>query len=277
MTQSVGMLDSLTLFATAAAYTTRVRFGTAIVPIYPRHPLVMAQQAATINDLAPERLRLGVGPSHRHVMENIYGLSMPSPLAYLREYVEVMRQVLWEGKVDQQGKFFEVNTSFPRTVRIPLLISALGEKAFRLAGEIADGAISWVCPVPYLLDKALPALRAGAESHNRPALPLVAHIPVFLSTDEEAIHKAAMQRISYYTKAPFYAHMFAEAGFPIGADGSGTDALVRSLVVAGDKTQVEQQLRELIASGLDELLLMMVSVADEVREREQLLQIIASL
>ena len=86
-----------------------------------------------------------------------------------------------------------------------------------------------------------------------------------------------MSRISYYTKAPFYAHMFAEAGFPIATDGSGTDALVKSLVVAGNQAQVGQRLRELIASGLDELLLMLVTVADEASEREQLLQTIASL
>jgi F420-dependent oxidoreductase-like protein len=277
MTQSVGMLDTLTIFAAAATYTTQIRFGTSIVPIYPRHPLVMAQQAVTIDSLAPGRLRLGVGTSHRHVMENIYGLSMSSPLAYLREYVEVMRQVLWEGRVDHQGKFFKVNTSFPRIAQIPLLISALGEKAFRLAGVIADGAISWVCPVPYLLDKALPALRAGAQAQKRPAPPLIAHIPIVMSTDETAVQEAAMSRISYYTKAPFYAHMFAEAGFPIAADGSGTDALVKSLVVAGNQAQVGQRLRELIASGLDELLLMLVPVADEASEREQLLQTIASL
>src|SRR5437868_8743200 len=172
MTQSVGMLDTLTLFAAVATQTTRVRLGTSIVPVYPRHPLVMAQQAATVDALAPGRLRLGVGTSHRQVIENTYGLSMPSPLAYLREYVEVMRQGLWEGRVDHQGRFFKVAASFPRTAQIPLLISALGEKAFRLAGEIADGAISWVCPVPYLLDTALPALRAGAQAQHRPAPPL---------------------------------------------------------------------------------------------------------
>ena len=108
MTQSVGMLDTLTLFAAVAAHTTRIRLGTSIVPIYPRHPLVMALQAVTVDALAPGRLRLGVGTSHRHVMENVYGLSMPSPLAYLREYVEVIRQGLWEGRVDHQGTFFKV-------------------------------------------------------------------------------------------------------------------------------------------------------------------------
>ena len=277
MTQSVGMMDTLTLFAVAAMHTSRIRFGTSIVPIYPRHPLVMALQAMTIDSLAPGRLRLGVGTSHRHLMEDMYGLKMSSPLAYLHEYVGVMRQAAWEGKVDYHGKFFKVVSSFPRTAQIPLLISALGEKAFRMAGEISDGAISWVCPVPYLLDKALPALRAGAQASNRPAPPLVAHIPVALSTDDEAVHKAALARLSYYTKAPFYAHMFAEAGFPLAADGSGTDALVKSLVVAGNQAEVERRLRELIASGLDELMLMQVSVVDETREREQLLEIITSL
>src|SRR5207253_9287426 len=119
---------------------------------------------------------------------------------------------------DYHGRFFKVATSFPRQAQVPLLISALGEKAFRLAGEIADGAISWVCPVPYLLDIALPALRAGAQAQHRPAPPLIAHVPVAMSTDEAAVQAAATQRFSYYTKAPFYAHMFAAAGFPI-ADG----------------------------------------------------------
>ncbi len=277
MTQSVGMLDTLTLFAAVATQTTRIRLGTSIIPVYPRHPLVMALQAATVDALAPGRLRLGVGTSHRHVIENIYGLSMQSPLAYLREYVAVMRQGLWEGRTDHQGTFFKVAASFPRTAQIPLLISALGERAFHLAGEIADGAISWVCPVPYLLDKALPALRAGAQAQHRPAPPLVAHIPVAMSTDEAAVQAAATPRISFYTKAPFYAHMFALAGFPIGSDGTGTTELVKALVVAGNQAQVEKRLRELIASGLDEVLLMLVPVADEAREREQLIQVIGSL
>ena len=277
MTQSAGMLDTLTLFAVAATQTTSVRMGTAIVPVYPRHPMVMAQQAATIDGLAPGRLRLGVGTSHRHLIEDMYGLAMPSPLAYLREYVEVLRQVLWEGRVDHKGKFFRVTGSIPRPAQVPLLISALGEKAFRLAGEVADGAISWVCPVPYLLNTAMPALRAGAQARNRPAPPLVAHIMVAMSTDEVAVQAAAARRISFYTKAPFYLHMFAAAGFPIGEDGAGVDALVKALVVAGNEAQVETRLRELLVSGLDELMLMLVPVADEASEREQLIRVIARL
>lgn len=277
MTQSAGLLDTLTLFAAAATQTTQLRLGTSIIPVYPRHPLVMAQQAATIEMLAPDRLRLGVGTSHRHVIENVYGLQMPSPLAYLREYVTVLRQGLWDGRIDYQGKFFQVSTSLPHPTRLPLLISALGERAFRLAGEIADGAISWVCPIPYLLQKALPALRQGAASQKRSVPPLIAHVPVALSTDPSAVQAAARPRLAFYANAPFYAHMFAEAGFPVAADGTGIEALIKELVVAGDASQVEKRLRDLLASGIDELLLMLVPVADETSEREQLMQVIASL
>ncbi len=66
--------------------------------------------------------------------------------------------------------------------------------------------------------------------------------------------------------SPFYRHMFAAAGFPIGEDGTGVSALVKALVVAGTQAQVEKRLRDLIASGLDELVLMLVPVADEARE-----------
>lgn len=277
MTQGAAMLDTLTLYAIAAAHTTRIRLGTSIVPIYPRHPLTMIQQALTINRSAPGRLRLGVGTSHRHIIEGMYGIQMVSPLTYLREYVEVMRQGVWEGRIDHHGTFFNVKTSFSQTTQIPLLISALGKQAFHLAGQISDGAISWNCPVSYLLNTALPALRAGAESQQRPTPPLVAHIPVALSTNEVAVQQAAIKRISFYTKAPFYAHMFAAAGFPIAEDGTGIEALVKELVISGDEAQVKQRVHALITSGLDELLLMLVPVADEAHERAQLARLIGSL
>jgi F420-dependent oxidoreductase-like protein len=276
-TGDAGQADTLTFYAAAAVQTTQIRLGTAIVPIYPRHPLVMAEQALAIHDLAPGRLRLGAGPSHRPIIEQMYGLSMKAPLAYLREYVEVLRSVLWEGRIDHHGTFFNVVFSLPRTAPVPLLVSALGVKAFWLAGEISDGAISWVCPVPYLLNKALPALRAGAEARQRPVPPLVAHVLLAMSTDRAAVRAATRQRVLPYATMPFYAHMFVEAGVPVAPDGSGIDALVDALLVAGDEATVQQRIRELLASGLDELLIAPVPVADEERERQQLLHLIGSL
>src|SRR5450755_930168 len=87
MTQFVSAPDTLSIFVAAAVQTTSVRMGTAIVPTYPRHPLTMAQQALTLGDLAPQRLRLGIGPSHRPTIEGFYGIPMTAPLEHLREYV----------------------------------------------------------------------------------------------------------------------------------------------------------------------------------------------
>ena len=271
-----GGTDTLTIAAMAAARTTQIRLGTAIVPTYPRHPLVMAQQALAIHDIAPGRLRLGIGPSHRPTIEGSYGLPQTSPLAHLREYVTVLRSILGEGKIDYHGTFFNV-TATSRTAPIPLLVSALGPKAFLLAGEISDGALSWVCPVPYLLKSALPALRAGAESKPRPAPPLVAHVVVALSTDEAAIQAQARQFLLRYSKLPFYAHMFEEAGLPVAADGSGLDALAKALVISGDEGTLRKRLTELLANGLDELMVHPLPLTNDGKERQQLLQLLAAI
>jgi F420-dependent oxidoreductase-like protein len=274
MTQGAAAPDTLAIYAAAAMRTTSIVLGTAIVPTYPRHPLALAQQALTVADLAPGRLRLGVGPSHRHTMEGVYGLPMGEPLAHLREYVAVLRGLLWDGAVDHRGRYFTVRASLPRAPRVPLPISALRTGAFRLAGEIGDGALSWMCPAPYLLETALPALRAGAEVAGRPAPPLVAHVPVALSEDRAAVLAAGRARVRGYAGAPFYARMFADAGFPLPGDGSVPDALVESLVVSGTEAAVRARLGELLASGLDELLVMPVPVADPAGERARLARLL---
>lgn len=166
-TQSPGQPDTLTVFAAAAVQTSTIRLGTAIVPTYPRHPLVMASQALALHELAPGRVRLGLGSSHKSIIEGIYGLKLLKPLKYLREYVQVVRAALWDGQVDVQGEFFTVKETLPKTARLPVLTSVLRVNAFQLAGAIADGALSWLCPVPYLLKTGLPALRASAQEHGR--------------------------------------------------------------------------------------------------------------
>ncbi len=277
MTQTVSAPDTLSIFVAAAVQTSTVRMGTAIVPTYPRHPLTMAQQALTLGDLAPQRLRLGIGPSHRPTIEGFYGIPMTAPLEHLREYMTVLRAALWEGKVDYQGHFFTVKATLPRTSQTPILISALRTGAFHLAGEIADGAISWVCPVSYLLEKALPALREGAAKSDRPVPPLVAHIPVAFTQDRQAALAAARSQLNRYGRLPFYAGMFADAGFPVAPDGTMTDALLDNLVVSGDETAIAARLNELLDAGLDELLVMAVPVVDLQSEQARLGRLIGQL
>jgi F420-dependent oxidoreductase-like protein len=277
MNQAPTAPDTLTVLAAAAVRTTTIRLGTAIVPTYPRHPLVLAQQALALFDLAPERLRLGVGPSHRPFIEGVYGLPMPSPLAHLREYVTVLRAALWQGQVDYQGRFYRVQVSMPRTPRTPILIPALREKSFHLAGELSDGAISWMCPVPYLLEKALPALQSGAAKSGRPPPPLVAHLPVALGQDRQAIRAAARQQLGAIGQFPFYAQMFAEAGFPVASDETMSDALLDSLVVFGDEATIAARLTDLLAQGLDEVHVKPLPVARPEDEQARLARLLGQL
>lgn len=269
-TQSPATIDSLTAFAAAFTHTKTIRLGTSIVPTYPRHPLALAQQAATTAMLGPDRLRLGVGPSHRPIIEGTYGLPMDAPLEHLREYVDILRAALWDGQVDHAGRFFTAKTKLNSAPRVPLLVSALGENAFHLAGQISDGAISWNCPVSYLLDVARPALQAGAQAAERPTPPLVAHIWVALSTDAAAVREAARKSIGYYARLPFYANMFAAAGFPVQPDGSLSDALIDTLVVMGDDATIVARLRDALSSGLDELLLTNLAIGEVAADRTKL-------
>jgi F420-dependent oxidoreductase-like protein len=273
--------DVLTTLAAAATKTSTVHLGTSIVPTYPRHPLVLAQQALSLYDIAPGRLRLGIGPSHQAIIEGIYGLPQTTPLAHLREYVKVLHAALWEGKVDHHGQFFNVVVTLPRTTQTPVLISTLGKKAFQLAGEIADGALSWVCPVPYLLNTGIPTLRTAAAAANRqsaPPPPLVAHVSVALSHDSHSVMAAGHRVLDMYAKLPFYAKMFADAGFPLtDSQTSVPDSLVDSLIVSGNEATVTERLTELLAAGLDELMVTLVPIKNAVDELTRLMHLIGQL
>lgn len=276
-TQGPGMTDALTIFTVAATQTSTIRLGTSILPTYPRHPLAMVAQVGTFNELAPGRLRLGIGASHRPIIEGIYGIEMTAPLAHTREYLDVLRAALWEGKVDYQGRFYRVKANLPGQARVPILVSTLGEGAFRVAGELSDGALSWNCPVPYLLQSALPALQEGAKLAQRPAPPLVAHVPVSLSTDRQAVAAVARQRLGMYGRLPFYRNMFAQSGHPVPEDGTLPQSLIDSLVVSGDEQTIVARLNELLADGLDELLLLLIPVENEAQEWSRLAHLVGRL
>ena len=270
--------DPVTALVAVGAATGRIGLGTAVTPTYPRHPITLAAQAMAINDLAPGRLRLGVGPSHKPIIEGAYGLPMGKPLAHLREYVTILRMLLWDGAADYSGDYFTVKIALSAGVpapKIPIPISALRPNAFRLAGEIADGAISWVTPVDYLTQTGLAQLQAGAEAMGRQRPPLIAHVPVIVSTDRAAARAAFRAQFPIYSRLPFYAAMFARAGYPVTAAGEMTDELVESLAVSGGQQEIRDRLEAIRARGIDELMVSHVVVADEEAELAALSEILA--
>jgi alkanesulfonate monooxygenase SsuD/methylene tetrahydromethanopterin reductase-like flavin-dependent oxidoreductase (luciferase family) len=270
--------DTLTSFAVAAARTERVVLGTSIVPTYPRHPFVMVSEALAIENLAPGRLRLGLGGSHRPTIEQAFGIPMGKPLLHLREYVGIVRALLWEGGVEFEGKYFSVQGELPAGTtppKTPLPISTLRSNAYRLAGEMSDGAISWLNPIDYIVDVAMPALADGAERSGRERPPVIAHVPVAISTDRGAARASFRERFPVYGRLPFYAEMFALAGYPVEGDGRMPDDLVDNLLVSGTADQVRDRLEAIRRRGIDELLISHVPVENEDRELEALSDILA--
>lgn len=213
-------------------------------------------------------------------MGSVYGIDSTRPLSRLKEYVTVARSLLHNGKADFDGEFYHVHAALPPGITPPgtrVPISALRPPSYRVAGEVADGAISWVTPPAYLLDVALPALREGADRAGRPTPPLIAHVPVALDTRRDAVLAAAQKTLGFYANLPHYMRMFADAGFPVPGNGTLPEALIDALVVSGTSEAVEARLRELLAAGLDELMVSVVPVSDAQGERAALMDIVATI
>jgi F420-dependent oxidoreductase-like protein len=268
--------DSLTLMSAAAATTGRIRFGTSIVPTYTRHPTVLANQAKVIDSIAPGRLRLGVGPSHRPSIEDRLGIPMGKPLSHLREYVAVLRSLLRDGGARFAGEYLRVDLPNPerhRPVEIEVMVSALSVNAFRLAGEIADGAISWVAPIRYLVETALPALQRSAADAGRAAPPIVAHVPVAVTTDRDRALEASTRMFGRYGALPFYARMFEAAGVPA-EHGRTSAAAIDALTVSGSSDEIRARLESIVAEGVGEVLVSHVVVDDDASELHELAAIL---
>ena len=213
----------------------------------------MAQQVQVIDHLAPGRFRLGVGPSHRPMMREIFGADFRDPLGHLSEYLAILKALLQEGSVDFQGSYYSAHAGIGSPVDIPVMASALQRGSFELCGAEADGAISWVCPPAYIRDVALPAMREGAERAARPVPPLIAHAPVCVHEDVDEVRAAVREQMTN-PRLPFYQRMFAAAGFPEASSGTWSDAMVDAAVLRGDESRVAGRIQEMFSLGATEVL-----------------------
>jgi alkanesulfonate monooxygenase SsuD/methylene tetrahydromethanopterin reductase-like flavin-dependent oxidoreductase (luciferase family) len=219
--------DSFVVLAAYAAATTRVGLANGVVPIYPRHPVTMAQAASTLNEVSHGRFRLGIGVSHKSAMETMLGLSLVAPLAVMREYVAVLRGALGAGS-DFEGRYYRVHWSLAlpnRPPTPPIYLAALSVKMLELAGEIADGAVLWLCPPAYVRDVAVPALERGRRRAGKPlaGFEIVAAVPLAVSEDRAAAMAAFRAELKRYLELPFYRAMMQAAGL-----GDGVAAFDRT-------------------------------------------------
>jgi alkanesulfonate monooxygenase SsuD/methylene tetrahydromethanopterin reductase-like flavin-dependent oxidoreductase (luciferase family) len=255
-------LDSLTMFAVATARTERVLLGTAITRTFPRHPVILAQQTLIIAALAPNRFRLGLGASAPGV-QKWYGAAIERPIAHTRAYVKAVKALIEEGTADLDEAGVVVRYRFPSPPHagVPVMAAGLRRRAFAMCGEVADGAITWICPVAYVRDVARPALSEGATHAGRPAPPLIMQVPVCISDDLAAARAALRERFAMYLRVPYYLAMFEAAGFPEARQGEWSDAMLDAVAVYGPESRVAEALRARFETGASELLVSAVGAA----------------
>ena len=247
-------LDGLTLLGAAAARTKRVMLGTFIVTCFPRHPIVMVQQTQVIAHLAPGRFRLGIGPGHKVAEEKTFGVDFRAPLGHLRESVRIARTLLHTGAVDYDGRYYSTHETIIKPIDVPVMVSALQQKSFELAGEESDGALSWVCPEAYLRDVAVPAMKAGAGRAGRPVPPLMAGVPLCVHGDLEEARNAIRQEAPGYPRMLFYQQMFAGAGYLEAFEAQWSDGMIDSGTIVGDEARVREILDRRFSEGATEIL-----------------------
>ena len=269
--------DTMTVAAAALARTARIRVGTSIVPAFTRHPLNLATQAITLDELAPGRFRLGVGTGNLAVMANGFGTPIARPVARVREYVDIVRTALGTGEARRVGEFHTVDAKLPHPARVEVSLAALGPRMFESAGAVADAAMSWNVPLAYLDTVARPATARGAAGAARPTPPVITHVNVLESADRAELLAAGRAALLPFTENAQYMAMFAAAGLPVGEDREPSPELIDALVVGGDETAVTDRLGELVETQ-DELLVTLPWPAGVRRDQEDtVLRVLATL
>lgn len=266
LTTGGAALDALTVFGAVALTTQRIKLGTCIVPTWPRHPIVAVQQVEVIANLAPGRFRLGLGPSHKPSMEQMFGFEFNTPLTNLREYVHIVKTLLRDGSVDFDGRHYHAHAQIPKPFQdVEVMVSALRLGSYEYAGAETDGAISWVSPYSFLRDEALPAMRVGAERNGRAVPPpLVAHVPICVTANRADALAVGKQQLAHYPRLPFYAGMLKAAGFPeVLSTGEWNDAMLESILIIGEEDQVAARLQELFDWGIGEIIAHILLVGDD--------------
>jgi F420-dependent oxidoreductase-like protein len=209
--------DALTVLTVYGTATERIRLGTGVVPIYTRTPATMAQTAATIDEASGARLNLGIGVSHRPVVEGWYGQTIDKPVAEMREYVGIVRAIL-RGEPPPEGQKwrtgFQLAGLDPRP-EVPIYVAALSPGMLRLAGEIADGTVLWLCNSNYVRDVVVPELRQGREKAGKDldGFDVVAAVPGALADDRAEAYAAMRRDLIPYFSLPFYRTMIERSGF----------------------------------------------------------------
>ncbi|MGZ4707996.1 MAG: TIGR03564 family F420-dependent LLM class oxidoreductase [Acidimicrobiales bacterium] len=247
--------DALTAATLVGAVTSRIEIGTAVVPVQPRHPIALAQQALSVQAVCEGRLALGLGVSHHWVIDEMLGLPYERPAATLRAHLDVLDQALaGPGTVDVENELFRVHNPLDITdiTPTPVLIAALGPVMLRLAGERTDGTILWMADERAIGEHIAPAIGAAAEAAGRPAPRIVAGIPVCLCAEDEIdVAVARTNRVlSEAEVSPNYQTLRER----------GDARTVGDILAAGSEAMIEKRLQGFADAGVTDVSVRVVPI-----------------
>lgn len=251
--------DALTALTAIGTATNRIELGTAVVATHPRHPMAMAQQALTASAACQGRFTLGIGLSHRYVIEQEMGLSYEQPSQHMREYLDVLLPLLRDGTVDYQGERYRTRAALnvPEAKTPQLVIAALGPAMLNLAGSRTDGTTLWLTGPKTIANHTVPVIRQAASDAGRGEPRVIAGMPIVLTEDPAGTRAMVSRQLALYAGIPSYRAMLDREG----AAGAGDVALV------GNETELRQQLRELQDIGVTDLNAVLVNEDEATYER----------
>jgi len=213
---------------------------------------VMAQQAMTVQAATSGRFVLGVGLSHQPVIENMWGMSYEHPARHMKDYLSVLLPLVREGRVAYNGDVYRTTAGIqvPGAKPVPVMIAALAPLMLQMAGEMADGTVTWMSGVKTIATHVVPRINAAAKAAGRPAPRVAVGLPVCVTEDVAAAREAVGKAFAIYGRLTNYRRMLDKEG----AAGPGDVAIV------GNEAQVEQQIRDLASAGATDFVAPMVPV-----------------
>jgi F420-dependent oxidoreductase-like protein len=254
--------DALTAVAMTGDRTRRVEIGTAVVPVQPRHPIALAQQALSTQAVCGGRLTLGLGVSHHWVIDEMLGLPYEHPAATMRAYLDVLDPALsGPGPVDVENELFRVHNPLDITdvAPTPVMLAALGPAMLRLAGERTDGTILWMADERAIETHVAPTITRAADGAGRPAPRIVAGVPICLCSDAEietAVNRAN-RILAEAETSPNYQRLLDH----------GAARQVGDIMAAGSESTVEKRLRAFVDAGATDISVRIVAIGEGRDER----------
>lgn len=241
-------LDSLSMAAIVGAQVPGLRVGTSIVPINPRHPIVVASQAQTAQAAAHGRFTLGIGLGAPELEIGAFGIDQKRPIRRLREYLQALRSLIEYGAADVHGETLTAHPPMPANVRggnaIPILVAAMGPQAVAVAGELADGTLPFLAGPRTLDTQIVAGINRAATQAGRPRPHVVPAVVAVVTDDPEPVRERAIQELAFYEGIPSYRRVLDHEGVRRAGD----------LAVIGDEAHVVSALRRYRDAGATELL-----------------------